>query len=131
MTQTKSMNPTTIHTGKVWGMSQSIKKTYTKTYIYVTGNFLNQAFCEMPETLVNLQNAHFSRAFYKMPKNLQTFYKMPEYFNPFSTNCLTHFSHFKKNECKYKTAVLFKKRTLKFDLNMLHCKSFNTFIVLP
>ena len=35
MTQTKSMNPTTIHTGKVWGMSQSIKKTYTKTYIYL------------------------------------------------------------------------------------------------
>ena len=35
MTQTKSMNPTTIHTGKVWGMSQSIKKTYTKTYIYI------------------------------------------------------------------------------------------------
>ena len=34
-TQTKSMNPTTIHTGKVWGMSQSIKKTYTKTYIYL------------------------------------------------------------------------------------------------
>ena len=35
MTQTKSMNHTTIHTGKVWGMSQSIKKTYTKTYIYI------------------------------------------------------------------------------------------------
>ena len=35
MTETKSMNPTTIHTGKVWGMSQSIKKTYAKTYIYI------------------------------------------------------------------------------------------------
>jgi len=35
MTQTKSMNPTTIHTGKVWGMSQSIKKTNMKTYIYL------------------------------------------------------------------------------------------------
>jgi hypothetical protein len=34
MTQTKIMNPT-IHTGKVWGMSQSIKKTYIKTCIYL------------------------------------------------------------------------------------------------
>ena len=35
MTQTKIMNPTTIHTGKVWGMSQSIEKTYIKTCIYL------------------------------------------------------------------------------------------------
>ena len=35
MTQTKSMSPTTIHTGKVWWMSQSIKTTYIKTYIYL------------------------------------------------------------------------------------------------
>ena len=35
MTQTKRMHLTTIHTGKVWGMSKSIKKTYTKTYIYI------------------------------------------------------------------------------------------------
>jgi hypothetical protein len=35
MTQTKIMNPSTIHTGKVWGMSQSIKKTYIKTCIYL------------------------------------------------------------------------------------------------
>jgi len=52
----------------------------------------------MLEILVNLQNAYFSHAFYKMPKNL--------YFNPFSTNCLTHFSHFNKNEFKYKTAFI-------------------------
>jgi hypothetical protein len=50
----------------------------------------------MPEILVNLQNAYF----------IQAFYKMPEYFNPFSTNCLTHFSHFNKNEFKYETAFI-------------------------
>ena len=35
MTQTKIMNPTTIHTGKVWGMSQTITNTYIKTCIYL------------------------------------------------------------------------------------------------
>jgi hypothetical protein len=60
----------------------------------------------MPEILVNLQNAYFSQAFYKMPKNILAFYKMPEYFNPFSANCLTHFNHFNKNEFKYKTAFI-------------------------
>ena len=79
---------------------------YFKYNIYVTGNFLNQAFCKMPEILVNLQNASFSQAFNNMSKNLQAFYKMPEYFNPFSTNCLTHFSHFNKNEFIYKTTFI-------------------------
>ena len=49
----------------------------------------------MSEILVNLQNVNFSQAFYKMPKIL---------FQPFSTNCLTPFSHFNKNEFKYNTA---------------------------
>ena len=51
---------------------------------------------------------------------------MPEYFNPFSTNYLTHFSNFNKNEFKYKTH-LFEKKTFKLNLDMLnHLILFNS-----